>query len=71
MSTICAAIVLLHLQDDNLDASIALLGMVDEVRGYGPVKDEAIKSYRAAASTAPGRLLRGFHPEEGRSQVIG
>jgi indolepyruvate ferredoxin oxidoreductase len=39
--------VLERLTSDTLEASARLLGLVDMVRGFGPVKEAAVKTYRA------------------------
>jgi len=35
--------IVVHLDGTNLEAAVALASYPDEIRGYGPVKDESVK----------------------------
>ena len=48
-----------RLDGANLEAAVALACYPDEIRGYGPVKDESVKRTEASVETLRAQFIKG------------
>jgi len=58
------------LTNARLDAAVELLGMVDQVRGFGPVKQAAMANYRVAVLAAEARYREANQTASHRDEVL-
>ena len=51
--------IVVHLDGPNLEAAVALASYPDEIRGYGPVKEESVKRAEAHAEALRAQFSEG------------